>query len=90
MEKVSENQNSVLQDYQQQQASLADSEHSAETDLAALAEQEKQLKALRKASDKKIAESKAVLAKLTRRAAPEDRRRGAAGHRRGPGRRRAR
>ena len=50
--------------YQQEQARLADSELSAETDLAALAEQEKQLKALRKASDKKIAESKAVLAKL--------------------------
>ena len=65
VEKVSENQNSVLQDYQQEQARLADLEHSAETDLAALAEQEKQLKALRKASDKKIAEAKAVLAKLT-------------------------
>ena len=78
VEKVSENQNSVLQEYQQQQARLADSEHSAETDLAALAEQEKQLKALRKASDKKIAEAKSVLAKLSaeqrRRIAAEERR----------------
>jgi peptidoglycan DL-endopeptidase CwlO len=78
VEKVSENQNSVLQEYQQQQARLADSEHSAETDLAALAEQEKQLKALRKASDKKIAEAKTVLAKLSaeqrRRIAAEERR----------------
>ncbi|HWJ52078.1 MAG TPA: NlpC/P60 family protein [Propionibacteriaceae bacterium] len=78
VEKVSENQNSVLQEYQQQQARLAESEHSAETDLAALAEQEKQLKALRKASDKKIAEAKSVLAKLSaeqrRRIAAEERR----------------
>ena len=66
VEKVSENQNAVLQDYQQKQAELADTELSAKTDLAALAEQELQLKALRKASDTKIAESKSVLAKLTR------------------------
>jgi cell wall-associated NlpC family hydrolase len=65
VEKVSENQNSVLQEYQQRQARLAETEHSAKTDLAALAEQEKQLKALRKASDEKIAEAKEVLAKLT-------------------------
>ena len=78
VEKVSENQNSVLQEYQQQQAALADIELTAKTDLAALAEQEKQLKALRTASDKKIAESKAVLAKLTteerRKIAAEERR----------------
>ena len=66
VEKVSENQNAVLQDYQQKQAELADTELSAKTDLAALAEQELQLKALRAASDKKIADSKAVLAKLTK------------------------
>ena len=66
VEKVSENQNAVLQDYQRKQAELADTELSAKTDLAALTEQELQLKALREASDKKIAESKAVLAKLTR------------------------
>jgi cell wall-associated NlpC family hydrolase len=65
VEKVSENQNSVLQEYQQRQARLAETEHSAKTDLAALAEHEKRLKALRKASDDKIAESKEVLAKLT-------------------------
>jgi cell wall-associated NlpC family hydrolase len=78
VEKVSENQNSVLQQYQQEQARLAASEHSSKTDLAALAEQEKQLKALRKASDEKIAEAKTVLAKLTaeqrRRIADEERR----------------
>jgi peptidoglycan DL-endopeptidase CwlO len=65
VQKVSENQNSVLQDFQQQQADLADLERSAEGDLAVLTEQEKELKALSAASEKKIAESKAVLARLT-------------------------
>ncbi|HEX6757128.1 MAG TPA: NlpC/P60 family protein [Propionibacteriaceae bacterium] len=65
VQKVSENQNSALQDYQQAQANLAALEHAAETDLAALAEKEKQLKSLTDASDKKIAQAKKVLAKLT-------------------------
>jgi cell wall-associated NlpC family hydrolase len=65
VQKVSENQNSVLQDYQQAQANLAALEHSAETDLAALTEKEKQLKSLTAASDKKLAEANRVLAKLT-------------------------
>jgi peptidoglycan DL-endopeptidase CwlO len=65
VQKVSENQNSVLQDFQQQQADLADLERSAEGDLAVLTQQEKELKALSAASEKKIAESKAVLARLT-------------------------
>jgi cell wall-associated NlpC family hydrolase len=65
VQKVNENQNSVLQDYQQEQADLADLERSAESDLAVLKEQEKELKSLSAASDKKIAESKAVLARLT-------------------------
>jgi cell wall-associated NlpC family hydrolase len=63
--KVSENQNSALQDFQQAQAELAALEHSTQTDLAALAEKEKQLKTLTDASDKKIAQAKKVLAKLT-------------------------
>ena len=65
VQKVSENQNSALQDYQQAQANLAALEHSAETDLAALAEKEKQLKSLTDASDKKLEQAKKVLAKLT-------------------------
>jgi peptidoglycan DL-endopeptidase CwlO len=65
VEKVSENQNSVLQEYQQQEAAMAALELSAKTDLAALAEQEKQLKALRTASNKKIADAKAVMKKLS-------------------------
>jgi cell wall-associated NlpC family hydrolase len=65
VQKVTENQNSVLQDYQQAQANLAALEHSAETDLAVLAEKEKQLTSLREGSDKKLDEAEKVLAKLT-------------------------
>ena len=65
VQKVSENQNSALQDYQQAQANLAALEHSAETDLAALGEKEKQLKSLTAASDEKVDQAKKVLAKLT-------------------------
>ena len=82
VEKVSENQNSVLQEYQQQEAAMAALELSAKTDLAALSEQEKQLKALRTASDKKIADAKAVMKKLSaeeqRKIAAEERRAAAA------------
>jgi cell wall-associated NlpC family hydrolase len=65
VQKVSENQNSMLQDYQQAQANLAAMEHSAETHLAALGEKEKQLKSLAAASDQKLHQAKEVLAKLT-------------------------
>lgn len=65
VQKVSENQNSILQDYQQAQANLAALEHSSETDLATLAEKEKQLKSLKDASDKKIAEARKVLNRLS-------------------------
>jgi cell wall-associated NlpC family hydrolase len=65
VEKVSQNQNRVLQDFQEQQAELAELEHSSATDLASLSEQEKQLAKLRTDSDAKIAESKNVLARLS-------------------------
>ena len=65
VEKVSENQNTVLQDFQEQQAALAELQHSSETDLATLAEQEQKLAELRKDSEAKIAESKQVLSRLT-------------------------
>ena len=65
VQKVSENQNAALQDFQQEQANLAAVEHSAETDLAALGEKEKQLKSLAAASDNKLDEAKKVLARLT-------------------------
>jgi peptidoglycan DL-endopeptidase CwlO len=65
IENINENQNAVLQSLQQEQASLASLELSAKVDLAALADQEKELGKLRRASDKKVAEAKSVLAKLT-------------------------
>jgi peptidoglycan DL-endopeptidase CwlO len=65
VQKVSENQNSALQDYQQAQANLAALEHSAQTDLTALGEKEKQLKSLTAAADKKLDQAKDVLAELT-------------------------
>jgi cell wall-associated NlpC family hydrolase len=65
VQKVSENQNSALQDYQQAQADLAGLERSAETDLAALGQKEMQLKSLAVASDEKLDQAKKVLAKLT-------------------------
>ena len=65
VDKVSENQTGVLQNYQQQQATLANLEHSAKIDVAALSDHEQQLTKLRAASDKKVTEAKSVLAKLT-------------------------
>jgi peptidoglycan DL-endopeptidase CwlO len=65
VQNVSENQNAVLRDYQQTQANLAAMQHSAETDLAALGEKERQLRSLAAASDKKLDQAKKVLAKLT-------------------------
>lgn len=65
VEKVSENQNTVLQEFQREQAKLADLRRSAETDLADLKAQRKKLKKLRKASEAKVEESQAVLARLT-------------------------
>ena len=65
VQKISEDQNATLQDYQQAQANLAALEQSAATDLAELGEKEKQLKSLAAASDKKLEQTKQVLAKLT-------------------------
>ena len=65
VEKISENQNTILQDYQASQARLADLERSAKVDTTTLKAQDKQLASLRAASAAKITESKAVLARLT-------------------------
>jgi peptidoglycan DL-endopeptidase CwlO len=65
VEKVSENQNTVLQDFQAEQANLADLENSAKTDVATLEAQQQQLSQLRQASDAKVTEAKAVLTRLT-------------------------
>jgi cell wall-associated NlpC family hydrolase len=65
VEKVSENQNSALQDYQAEQATLTELERSTETETAQLKKEQAELDKLRTSSDSKIAESKTVLAKLT-------------------------
>ena len=65
VEKVSENQNSALQDYQEEQAKLTELERSTETETAQLKKEQAELDKLRTSSDSKIAESKTVLAKLT-------------------------
>ncbi|MGI3785890.1 MAG: NlpC/P60 family protein, partial [Janthinobacterium lividum] len=65
IEKVGANQNRVLQDFQQQRASLTDLQRSRQTELASLEKKETDLAALKAGSDKKLTEAKAVLAKLT-------------------------
>jgi len=65
VEKVSDNQNSVLQDYQQEQAELLDLESSTKAEIASLQDKRKQLSSLRAASDKKVAEAKSVLNRLS-------------------------
>ncbi len=65
VEKVSENQNSALQDFQEEQAKLTELERSTETETAQLKKEQAELDKLRVSSDSKIAESKTVLAKLT-------------------------
>lgn len=65
MEKVSENQNVLLQDYQQQLAHLQDLQRSTQLDQGQLEAKKTELTALRRASDQKITESKSVLARLS-------------------------
>lgn len=65
VEKLSENQNASLQDFQEEQAKLTELERSTETETAQLTKEQAELDKLRASSDSKIAESKAVLAKLT-------------------------
>lgn len=65
VEKVSENQNTALQDYQEEQAKLTELERSTETQTAQLKKEQTELEKLRTQSDSKITESKSVLAALT-------------------------
>ena len=65
IEKVGANQNTVLQDFQQQQASLADLQKSRQTELSALEKKEADLASLKERSDKKLTDAKSVLDKLT-------------------------
>lgn len=65
VEKVSEDQNRILQDFQAEQAQLSDLERSAKVDVATLRASDQELTRLRAASAAKIVQSKAVLARLT-------------------------
>lgn len=65
VEKVSQNQNSALQDYQVEQANLADLQRSTKAEVATLGEDKKQLAALRSKADGKVDEAQGVLDKLT-------------------------
>ncbi|HEY9289940.1 MAG TPA: NlpC/P60 family protein [Microlunatus sp.] len=65
VEKVSQNQNVTLQDYQVQQANLADLQRSTQADVATLTEDKKKLKQLRTDADDKVDQAQQVLDKLT-------------------------
>lgn len=65
IEKVNENQNTILQNYQVEQANLADLQRSTQADIATLKQDKAQLASLRKQADGKVADAKAVLDKLT-------------------------
>ena len=65
VQKVADNQNMALQDFQQELARLSDLRRSADTELAGLQEQEKQLEAVRRESAQKVTQAEAVLARLT-------------------------
>lgn len=65
IEKVNENQNTILQNYQVEQANLADLQRSTQADIATLKQEKAQLAKLRKKADGNVSDAKAVLAKLT-------------------------
>ncbi|SDS12084.1 C40 family peptidase [Microlunatus soli] len=65
VEKVSQNQNSALQDYQVEQANLADLQRSTKAEVATLGEDQKKLAALRTKADDKVDQAQGVLDKLT-------------------------
>ena len=65
VEKVSQNQNVTLQDYQVQQANLADLQRSTQADVATLTQDKKKLKQLRTDADDKVDQAQQVLDKLT-------------------------
>jgi peptidoglycan DL-endopeptidase CwlO len=65
VQKVSENPNAALQDYQQAQANLAALEHSAETDMAALGGKEKAAQVPRRRLGQELDQAQKVPARLT-------------------------
>ncbi len=65
VEKITQNQNSALQNYQEQQAALVNLEQSAADDLKALESQRDDLKKIRKEAQKRVDDAEAILSKLT-------------------------
>ena len=65
MGKVDQNMNSLLQDYQAQQANLADLQRAARDQVATMAAEEKRLSGLKDQLDEKITESKNLVDQLT-------------------------
>lgn len=65
VEKVSQNQTSVLQDYQVERANLADMQRSNKAYVATLEEDKKKLAELRKKADEKVEKAEDLLAELT-------------------------
>jgi cell wall-associated NlpC family hydrolase len=65
IEKINENQATILQNYQVEQANLADLQRSTQADIATLKEDKTQLAALREKADSKVEDAKSVLDKLT-------------------------
>lgn len=63
--KVDENMNSLLQDFQAQQANLADLRRSADAEVAALGQQEQQLSELDAQLKDKVRQSQALIDRLT-------------------------
>ncbi len=63
--KVDENMNSLLQDFQAQQANLADLRRSADAEVAALGQQERQLSELDAQLKDKVRQSQALIDRLT-------------------------
>lgn len=65
IQKINENQNTDLQNYQVEQANLADLQRSTKADIATLSQDKTQLAALKKQADGKVSDAQAVLDKLT-------------------------
>ncbi|WP_188893416.1 C40 family peptidase [Microlunatus endophyticus] len=65
IEKINQNQNTALQNYQVEQANLADLQRSTEADITTLKAEKTQLGALKKKADDKVDAATAVLDKLT-------------------------
>ena len=84
VDKVSENQTGVLQNFQQQQAELANLEHSARTDVAALSDQEQQLDQAACCFGQESHRSQSCAGQVDRRGTGADRGGGGESHRRGP------